>query len=450
MLTTPRSNVARRTSTKFSRFAIVSSHFWYPHRKIKTPFPFFTVSFDLFPGFFLTPRSFLNQEPRFAPGGPSPLRFPPSWNLGPKEKQFIIENLAHAPFKMPSRFPTKLPHRRESDELSLLNFYELEPSRRSASRGTRRSSSATVRADLRERLRSSALERSGLSPKPSQDSKRQSPLQDDQPQAKRRKKSQRLSAVYLEHDNMAPAPSPPIKAEPGTPKPPAKSEIGMIPKVKTESETELESAIARGIPLDYCRITEDGTFKAGPSEGEMNLWRALIKYEEVPTKFQDFWRELRRRGRQVLGGRNIPTMKDTRQYIVDIYTEYVSLVFPVKVLKTILAGDGVIDRELLAGKKHRGLLANHEIKMSVKKLCPVGFNVNFLMSSLEIEGFPRAPMKDYLEKIQVPPPPDIIGWYLKNWNGKQQLQKAMERIRGQYGYYEEFDWDEFGLGISVI
>lgn len=145
----------------------------------------------------------------------------------------------------------------------------------------------------------------------------------------------------------------------------------------------------------------------------------------------------------------MPSMKDTRAFIASTYSEYIRLVLPIRVLEKILAEDGVINGDVLAGKQHRGLLTEHDVRTSIELFCPSGFNVNFFISSLEAHGFPRAPLRDYLSKIRVPPQPAIIGWYLQHWRGRQQVQVVMEQMKGSFGYYEEFDWDEFGLGVII-
>jgi len=39
--------------------------------------------------------------------------------------------------------------------------------------------------------------------------------------------------------------------------------------------------------------------------------------------------------------------------------------------------------------------------------------------------------------------------FLKRYGGKGQIQTAMNDLRTQYGYYEELDWDQFNLGVTI-
>ena len=54
-----------------------------------------------------------------------------------------------------------------------------------------------------------------------------------------------------------------------------------------------------------------------------------------------------------------------------------------------------------------------------------------------------------LSQVTIATVPATVRWFLERYDGAAQIQLAMEKIELKYGFYEDFDWDQFGLGITI-
>jgi hypothetical protein len=302
---------------------------------------------------------------------------------------------------------------------------------------------------------------------PSQGSKRQS-SQLDAPAEQENVKRKKPAAAYPDDGKALP---PPIKTEMTTESPTNISgaeralnpEAGssVSPDVKSEAkssadvarrtrtENALKAAKARGLPTEYFRVTEDGSLDFGVSQEETTLWKDFINFRHSPEPWHAFWGGLRQWGRSVLKGRNMPTATATTEKVAKCYYDYLVRVFPVTVLKAILEEDGMIDDKMMAGRRKAGHLTKAEIRLSVRHVSLEDFDIDFVMASLKPKNISRSFLRDYLNTVEIPPPPAIVGWYLRTYDGRDKVNEALQKIKEKFGFYEEFVWDEFGLGIVI-
>ncbi|KAK0644157.1 hypothetical protein B0T16DRAFT_447894 [Cercophora newfieldiana] len=54
-----------------------------------------------------------------------------------------------------------------------------------------------------------------------------------------------------------------------------------------------------------------------------------------------------------------------------------------------------------------------------------------------------------LERVKVDKVPSIVPFYLKRYLGAAYIQRLMREMKDEFGFYEEFDWDEFRLGVFI-
>jgi hypothetical protein len=194
-----------------------------------------------------------------------------------------------------------------------------------------------------------------------------------------------------------------------------------------------------------------------PSKFEMLWWRLLNRRVGcAPVGSDSLWVPLQTLGNDIIrfeyDDDRRPHPEDVIRCIVKCYTDYLKEAFPFLVLKRILEDDpdGVMGPGWRKGKQGEGLLTHHHFCQSIKDICgDKKVTSLFFMQCLAQPDMQRAFGRNRLGKFKVSTVPDIVPYYLKKYDGKLVLQSAMEDIKHEFGYYKEFDWDQFNLGITT-
>jgi len=147
-----------------------------------------------------------------------------------------------------------------------------------------------------------------------------------------------------------------------------------------------------------------------------------------------------------------PNPEDIINTITTCYEKYLDAVFPVTVLKRIVEGDpdGLMGEHWQKGKQGKGLLKEFDFRMWLINTGadPSCCNRTFF-ACLDQPGMPKSFARSRLSQVTIATVPATVRWFFERYDGAAQIQLAMEMIELKYGFYEDFDWDQFGLGITI-
>ncbi|KAK4449706.1 hypothetical protein QBC34DRAFT_463088, partial [Podospora aff. communis PSN243] len=223
------------------------------------------------------------------------------------------------------------------------------------------------------------------------------------------------------------------------------------------------------LPSERLKLSEEGflTIKPGPpGEDELKLWTDLVmEFDTASESRVSAWRPLFTMAERIVQLSRLepqdpddqfPYPEEVTDCIIKCYADHLNEVFPAMVLKAIIQDDpdGVMGKHWKRGECRDGHITIQQYLDSVAYIGGREAAKMEFFICLQQEDMPKSFARGRLDRVEVEKVPAIVGYHLhceeiNSVRVGQQLYGVMAALKRKFGYYAEFDWDQFGLGIRI-
>ena len=184
----------------------------------------------------------------------------------------------------------------------------------------------------------------------------------------------------------------------------------------------------------------------GVTEQEAQLWRDLLS---APDPL-GFWDHIKEFSEARLNGMEIDH-DELSAGIIAALEIMLEATIPVAVLHVILHQEDTVDEKWFEGKCGTGNLGVKDFQgalmQAAKFVGSRGFSTNILISGLQpgARCEPMRPLLTHFHGVEYPIP-KLLRFLMDGQ--MEEVDNMLGKVCDSMGYYEEFDWDVFGTGIS--